>query len=80
MRVQLLLGSIAVIISWTALWDKILSGGIGAHWGVYRGLLGILAIGLLAGGPVRVAHQPRRRRRGRQRDRSRRVTGALEGV
>jgi hypothetical protein len=48
-RVQFLLGSIAVIISWTALWDKILSGGIGAHWGVYRGLLGILAIGLLAG-------------------------------
>jgi hypothetical protein len=48
-RVQLLLGSIALIFSWTALWDKILSGGIGAHWGVYRGLLGILAIGLLAG-------------------------------
>src|SRR4051794_14813371 len=47
-RVQFLLGSIAAIISWTALWDKILSGGIGAHWGVYRGLLGILAIGLLA--------------------------------
>jgi hypothetical protein len=48
-RVQLLLGSIALIVSWTALWDKILSNGIGAHWGVYRGLLGILAIGLLAG-------------------------------
>jgi hypothetical protein len=47
-RVQFLLGSIAVIISWTALWDEILSGGINAHWGVYRGLLGILAIGLLA--------------------------------
>jgi hypothetical protein len=49
-RVQFLLGSIAVIISWTALWDKILSDGITAHWGVYRGLLGILAIGLLAAG------------------------------
>jgi hypothetical protein len=48
-RVQLLLGSLALIVSWTALWDKILSGGIGAHWGIYRGLLGILAIGLLAG-------------------------------
>jgi hypothetical protein len=48
-RVQLLLGSLALIVSWTALWDKILSGGIGSHWGVYRGLLGILAIGLLAG-------------------------------
>jgi hypothetical protein len=47
-RVQFLLGSIAVIVSWTALWDKILSGGIGAHWGIYRGLLGLLAIGLLA--------------------------------
>jgi hypothetical protein len=49
-RVQLLLGGIALIISWTALWDKLLSGGIGAHWGVYRGLLGLIAIGLLAGG------------------------------
>ena len=49
-RVQLLLGSIALIISWSALWEKLLSGGIGSHWGVYRGLLGLLAIGLLAGG------------------------------
>jgi hypothetical protein len=49
-RVQFLLGGIALIVSWTALWDKLLSGGIGAHWGVYRGLLGLLAIGLLAGG------------------------------
>jgi hypothetical protein len=49
-RVQLLLGSIFVIVSWTALWDKLLSDGITANWGVYRGLLGILAIGLLAGG------------------------------
>jgi hypothetical protein len=48
-RVQFLLGSIAVIVSWTALWNKILSDGITAHWGVYRGLLGILSIGLLAG-------------------------------
>ncbi|HSD25502.1 MAG TPA: hypothetical protein VLB79_14375 [Solirubrobacterales bacterium] len=47
-RVQFLLGSIAVIVAWTALWNKILSGGIGGHWGVYRGLLGLLAIGLLA--------------------------------
>jgi hypothetical protein len=48
-RVQLLFGSILLIVSWTALWDKILSGGISAHWGVYRGLLGLMAIGLLAG-------------------------------
>jgi hypothetical protein len=47
-RVQLLFGSIAAIISWTALWDEILSGGISAHWGIYRGLLGIMAIALLA--------------------------------
>jgi hypothetical protein len=49
-RVQFLLGSIAVIVSWTALWDKLLSDGIGANWGIYRGLLGIVAIGLLAAG------------------------------
>ncbi len=49
-RVQLLLGGIALIAAWTALWDEFLSGGIGAHWGIYRGLLGLLAIGLLAGG------------------------------
>jgi hypothetical protein len=48
-RVQLLLGSIALIVSWSALWNKVLENGIGAHYGVYRGLLGILAIGLLAG-------------------------------
>ncbi len=48
-RVQLLLGSIALIISWSALWDEILSDGIGAHYGIYRGLLGLLSIGLLAG-------------------------------
>jgi hypothetical protein len=48
-RFQILLGSIAVIISWTSLWDKLISNGIGSHWGLYRGLLGLLAIGLLAG-------------------------------
>ncbi len=48
-RFQLLLGAIAVIVSWSALWNEILSGGLSPHWGTYRGLLGILAIGLLAG-------------------------------
>jgi hypothetical protein len=48
-RVQLLLGSIAAIISWSAFWNKVLSDGISHHYGVYRGLLGLLAIGLLAG-------------------------------
>jgi hypothetical protein len=47
-RVQFLLGSLAVILSWTALWDKLISDGITAHWGAYRGLLGVLALGLLA--------------------------------
>ncbi len=48
-RYGLLLGAIAVIISWSGLWDKILGEeGLGGHLGLYRGLLGILAIGLLA--------------------------------
>jgi hypothetical protein len=48
-RFQLLAGGIALIVSWSELWNKILSDGIGAHYGIYRGLLGILAIGLLGG-------------------------------
>jgi hypothetical protein len=49
-RFHLLAGSIALIISWSALWDKILGEeGIAGNIGVYRGVLGILAIGLLAG-------------------------------
>jgi hypothetical protein len=50
-RFHLLAGSIALIISWSALWDKILGDeGIAGHVGTYRGLLGILAIILLAAG------------------------------
>jgi len=30
-------GRSRVIISWSAFWDKILSDGIGAHFGIYRG-------------------------------------------
>jgi hypothetical protein len=49
-RVQILLGAIAVIVAWTALWNDFLpDAGITAHWGTYRGLLGLLSIGLLAG-------------------------------
>jgi hypothetical protein len=49
-RVQILLGAIALIVSWTALWNHLLpDAGIMGHWGVYRGLLGLLSIGLLAG-------------------------------
>jgi hypothetical protein len=50
-RFHLLAACIAAIVSWSALWDKFLGDqGIGGHIGVYRGLLGILAIGLLAAG------------------------------
>jgi hypothetical protein len=48
-RFQLLAGSIALIVSWSALWNEILSDGISAEFGIYRGLLGILSIILLAG-------------------------------
>ena len=40
-RYQLLLSSVAMIVWWSALWDKII--GIGDHLGTYRGLLLILA-------------------------------------
>ena len=43
----LLLAALALIVSWSALWDKILSGGISAHYGVYRGLLLVFAALLL---------------------------------
>jgi hypothetical protein len=49
-RFHLLFGSVALIISWSALWDKILGDeGLAGHIGTYRGLLGILSIILLAG-------------------------------
>ncbi len=48
LRYGLLLAALAVIVSWSALWDKILSDGIGQHFGIYRGLLCILAALLLA--------------------------------
>lgn len=48
-RFHLLAGSIALIIAWSALWDELLSEGIAGDFGIYRGLLGILSIILLAG-------------------------------
>jgi hypothetical protein len=42
-RYTFLLASLALIVSWSALWDKILSGGIAEHLGAYRGLLLVLA-------------------------------------
>lgn len=50
-RWGLLGASIAAIVSWSALWDKILGDqGINGHIGTYRGLLGVLAILLLIAG------------------------------
>lgn len=43
LRYGLLLASLALIVSWSTLWSRILSDGIGAHLGTYRGLLLILA-------------------------------------
>jgi hypothetical protein len=54
LRYGLLLASLAVIVSWSALWGKVLSNGIGAHYGVYRGLLLVLAV-LLAGAAAAMA-------------------------
>ncbi len=56
-RFHLLVGSILLIVAWTALWQKVWFDaesdppdlGILSHWGTYRGLLGLLSIGLLAG-------------------------------
>ncbi len=48
-RYGLLLGSIYVIVSWSALWNKILSNGLISHYGIYRGLLVIIGLLLLAG-------------------------------
>ena len=49
-RFNLLAGSIATIVAWSALWQELLGDeGIAGHFGTYRGLLGILAIGLLVG-------------------------------
>jgi hypothetical protein len=48
-RYALLLASISVIVSWSALWDRILSDGIGAHMGVYRVVLLVIAAVLLVG-------------------------------
>jgi hypothetical protein len=48
-RFNLLAGSIAAIVSWSGRWDQLLSDGIARDFGIYRGLLGILAILLLAG-------------------------------
>jgi hypothetical protein len=49
-RFQLLAGGIALIVAWSEIWNKILGDeGITGHFGTYRGLLGILSIGLLVG-------------------------------
>jgi hypothetical protein len=47
-RYAMLLASISLIVSLTALWDKILSNGLIAHYGIYRGLLVLYGLLLLA--------------------------------
>jgi hypothetical protein len=44
----MLLASIAIVVAWSALWDKILSNGVFTHYGIYRGLLVIIGLILVA--------------------------------
>jgi hypothetical protein len=46
-RFGLLLASISIIVAWLALWDKIISDGLVAHYGVFRGLLVIIGLVLV---------------------------------
>src|SRR3954451_10481226 len=46
-RYQWLLATLAAIVAWSALWNKILSDGLGAHFDVYRILLLVLAVALV---------------------------------
>ena len=65
-RYGLLLGSIFIIVAWSALWQKILSDGLIAHYGIYRGLLVIIGLILLAGAVAVYRMDPAARlRRGR---------------
>lgn len=74
-RWGLLGASIAAIVSWSVLWDKILGDeGISGHIGTYRGLLGVLAILLLIAG-IRVWRATRDKQEG-QRKFSEFLTGA----
>src|SRR5215218_8367306 len=47
-RYGMLLTAVALIVSLSALWDKILSNGLIAHYGIYRGLLVIYGLLFLA--------------------------------
>jgi hypothetical protein len=49
-RFQLLAGSIALLVAYLAFWDELLSDGVFSDLGTLRGLLGLFAIALLAGG------------------------------
>ena len=76
-RFQLLAASIATIVAWSAL-ERDPVGRITRDFGVYRGLLGILSIILLAGA-LHLASLAERPRHGHRRQRRRRP-GCLEGV
>lgn len=62
-RFGLLLGSVAVTVSWLSLWDKILSGGLGSHFGTFRFLLLVLALALIASAYLVNRREPLRRLR-----------------
>lgn len=49
-RYGLLLAALAIIIAWLALWNELLTDGIGADVGTLRGLLVAIGVALLAGG------------------------------
>jgi hypothetical protein len=60
-RFGLLLASIAIIVSWLSLWGKILSGGLGEHFGTFRLLLIAIALALLAAAYLVNRREPLRR-------------------
>jgi hypothetical protein len=58
-RFHFLAGGIALLITWLAVWDKILSDGAFGDLGTLRGLLGLFAILMLAAGYVLWRTQPK---------------------
>ena len=62
-RYQWLLASLAVIVAWSAFWNKILSNGIGNHFDSYRMLLLVIGGLILAAGWSLSAARGRGRRR-----------------
>jgi hypothetical protein len=49
-RFQFLVGGIALLVAWLAVWNELLDTGIFDDLGTLRGLLGLFAVGMLAAG------------------------------